>query len=163
MYFTVNTISVDSWQNNSRRAEQQNCACSCACVRVCLYSIYLSILSLLYLLLLDSFFNQKKYLIPFKSIIPNTSKWHSELKEVTTTNNNKKFIPAFYLIPISSHGVSQNAGRGAQNWLRKRLQQILQIINKKPGGKGKKEKRTNLCDASCEVARSLFIKKRPVR
>lgn len=78
-------------------------------------------------------------MIPFKSIITNAPKWHSELKEATTTNNNKKFIPLFYLIPISSHGVSQNAGRGAQNWLSKRLQQILQIINKKPRGKGNTE------------------------
>jgi len=98
-------------------------------------------LSLLYLLLLDSFFNQKKYLIPFKSIIPNTSKWHSELKEVTTTttSNNKTFITVFYLIPIFWRGVSQNAGRGEQNWLSKRLHQILQIINKKPRGKGNTE------------------------
>ena len=79
-------------------------------------------------------------MIPFKSIIiPNAPKWHSELKEVTTTNNNKKFIPVFYLIPISSPRVSQNAGRGAQKWLSKRLQQILQIINKKPRGKGNTE------------------------
>ena len=51
--------------------------CLQLCLRPCtdyVCTLY-TILSLLYLLLLDSFFNEKKYLIPFKSIIPNTSKW----------------------------------------------------------------------------------------
>lgn len=57
----------------------------------------------------------------------------------TTTNNKKTYITVFYLIPNSRHAVSQNAGRDAPNLLSKRLQQILQIINKKQGGKAKKE------------------------
>ena len=70
------------------------CACSCACVRVRIMSIlYILYCHYCYLLLLDSFFNQKKYLIPFKSIIPNTPNG-SELKEVTTTTT-KHLFPCF--------------------------------------------------------------------
>ena len=99
VHFTVNKINVESRQNNSRRGREKPKETKPGkskdhgnftfylCLRPStdyVYTLFIS-LSLLYLLLLDSFVNEKKYLIPFKSIIPNTPKWHSELKEVTTT------------------------------------------------------------------------------
>ena len=132
VHFTVNKINVESRHNNSRRGREKQKETKTGkskdhgnftfylCLRPStdyVYTLFTS-LSLLYLLLLDSFVNEKKYLIPFKSIIPNTPKWHSELKEVTTTttNNSKTFIIVLYLILISFHAVTgQNTSRGAPN------------------------------------------------